>query len=273
MKTRGFTLVELLVVIAVIAILAGLLLPALTSAKRSGQGAYCLNNLKQLQLGWQLYTDDFHQNVPPITDTVMAGKDAAHPSWVAGWLKTDSDQGDKSDSTNTDLLIGPQYAPFGSIGQYVKQAQVYRCPADKSTVTIGGRPYPRVRSMSMNAYLWGTGKWQAPAFVVFKKTVEIHNPSQIWVFIDEREDSINDGAFGVDMTRQYAIVDYPASYHNGAGGMAFSDGHSEYHLWREKTTTPILQAGVRLPRGSKFTSENDVDMQWLTAHTTVPKGG
>jgi len=269
---HGFTLIELLVVIAVLAILAALLLPALSRARQKSQGAYCLNNLKQLQYAWHLYTGDYGDSVPPVSSTELCGKDPQHASWVAGWLKTDSDFGDKFDSTNTDLLIGQAYTEFGSLGyNYVKHAQVYRCPADKSTVKVGERSYPRVRSMSVNAYLSGKGKWQMPQFVVFRRTADILKPEKIWVFIDEREDSINDGAFAVDMTQHYAIVDFPATYHNGSGGLSFADGHAEYHHWREPTTNPVLKPGQHLPLGSKPTSVRDVDMAWLTEHTTIPR--
>ncbi|MHB9007406.1 MAG: type II secretion system protein [Limisphaerales bacterium] len=63
-RALAVTLIELLVVVAIIGVLAGMLLPALNRAWHKADGAVCLNNVKQLQLAWQLYTDDHNGEFP-----------------------------------------------------------------------------------------------------------------------------------------------------------------------------------------------------------------
>lgn len=249
-----------MVVVAVIGILAALILPVVGKVKHKAQATKCLNNLRQLQMGWGMYISDHGDTLPPNSDGWDAGKDADHPSWVAGNLRTEFEAGDKSDGTDETLLIGDQYAAFGSIGIYLRSAAVYRCPGDRSG---------RARTMSMNSYMNGTGLWQDSNYVTFVRFGEIRNPENTWVFIDEREDSINEGSFAVDMAAQYGIIDYPASYHNGSGTLSFADGHAERHSWREATTSPVLRRGYHLTGGRKFTSADDRDMMWLTERTTV----
>jgi prepilin-type processing-associated H-X9-DG protein len=90
-----------------------------------------------------------------------------------------------------------------------------------------------------------------------------------WVILDQREDSIDDAFFGVQMGEPTMIVEYPASYHNGAGGISFADGHAEIHTWRDPRTTPPLDRGQDRPYCVPCPDNNDV--RWLEQRTTSAK--
>ena len=239
----GFTLIELLVVIA---ILAALLLPALGKAKSRAQGIGCLNNLRQMQIAWVTYADDNHGRLAE-----NRGYTITRNAWVTGVL----DWSFGLANTNPLMLIDCQIGPY-----IAKQLGSFKCPADLVPAANG----PRLRSIAMNAFVGDTEDIDGrlnPGYRRFLKSADLVSPGPAltYVFLDEHPDSINDGLFAIGMTLN-TWYDVPASYHSGAGGFAFADGHAELKKWKNANTLqPILK--INPSRGNGLSSPND--MQWL----------
>lgn len=293
-SNSGFTLIELLVVIAIIAVLAAILLPTLAGAKVQAQGVQCMNNCNQMTKAWTMYASDNTGrciNNYGVLPTDYDVENNLYNTWCVDVM--DWNAVANSEDTNTALLR------LGPLGQYMAgSVGSYKCPADQflSIAQQQAQFQERVRSYSMNDFLGyfsdGPDDVDGPpgsgtdytylgknefnnAWPQYIKIAAIPQPANIYVFLDEHPDSINDGYFdpgdqgSPSNPTSWSGSDLPASYHNGAAGFSFSDGHSEIHKWLNSTTDlPVVTSGA-LNDPALGVPPNYVDRIWLCGHACI----
>jgi len=260
---EAFTLIELLVVIAIIAILAAMLLPVLGKAKSKSQDISCRNNLRQLQLCWNMYVDDNNQALPPISTWPNGtGTESREPSWAVGDAK--------HDLTTTNLQRGLLFPYNRSVG-------IYRCPADKTPVD-GNPSVLRTRTYQLDAFLndwymggippWYPDPWER------RKFSELVNPAPTGVltFIDSHPTTGDTADFDQSYTvtgQRDAWSCLPGEQHNRGANLAFADGHVEHWRWRWGRSGGIYDEEV--PTYPLANADDQYDFQRVEDHSPKPR--
>jgi competence protein ComGC len=254
-EETAFSLPELCVLIACVAVLFSLLVPALAATKTQSASAGCLSNLRQLMTGWEMYREesrDFLMSNAPLGSTGNNGwiNGNGAEAWVAAMGNTNA-------SFYTNAVMW----------RYVKNnLSVFRCPGDVVPSANG----TRIRSYSMNGQVGfvNLGYSSSSGWRNYIKSSDIFRPSPagLFVFADESPMTINDGYLQSDLN-QPDFPDVPASYLDGACGFSFADGHGEIHRWQTSVLLIPLQYGLTLTQPISTTGQN-ADWIWLRSHTS-----
>ena len=274
----AFTLIELLVVIAIIAILAAMLLPALAKAKCKAHAVMCMSNGRQLMYGWIQYAHDNDDRIVNNFGQAETDAEIAARTW-RNWVNNNMYWTTASQITNREGMV---LAPFN---KYVSgNVAIYKCPADDFLSPLQRLQgwTARPRTYSMNSYFgpynptWKNGANNFfPDYRQFLKLSTVPNPANFYVTLDEHPDSINDGFFlnDANLATFTRWGDLPASFHCGAAGFSFADGHSEIHKWRSWVTKlPVRYSGgfQQFPFSSDPLN-GKADAEWITSRSSVRK--
>jgi type II secretory pathway pseudopilin PulG len=281
--TAAFTRIELLAVVAAVSLVASVLLPALGREISRDSRVFCLFRMNRLAQAMTLYAQDSRGWLPPNPDD---GNTTPFWNWVGGQAGPGGAQ-----EFNPDILRDPTHA---LLTPYLQgDISVYRCSMDQrmgsyqgTNSTLKGTKVPAARTVSMNSAV-GTlpdfggkspvyGPWlsgshnetvSATWFCYGRMSDFVRpGPAAAFTFIEEDANSINDGVLGCvgpSSPQKYTWIDWPATYHDMAGGVSFADGHAEMHRWQD-TRTRIVNGNV-----ASQVQPNNPDIAWLAQRTSA----
>jgi prepilin-type N-terminal cleavage/methylation domain-containing protein len=231
---RGFTVPEMLAVVAIIVIILSILLPNLNRARAHARLAICLSNQHQLSIAWRGYAVEQRQR--------LMGAHTARPDY--DWVENTAAPILPTNETADAIKNGTMY-PF------VNDLAVYKCPDDPRTAYL--------RTYSMSNYVGGDG-WDVQAAT---RLSGMPMPSRTLLLIEEPDyRGYNWGSWVINPKYSGAKdqwIDWAASYHFREGcTLSFADGRSEYWKWQDSRTPTIQDFYATTPGNADLIRLQDV---------------
>jgi prepilin-type N-terminal cleavage/methylation domain-containing protein/prepilin-type processing-associated H-X9-DG protein len=268
----GFTLIELLVVIAIIALLMAVLLPALNRAREQGKRAVCLNHIKQMQLAWNMYTDENNEKIPSA-DIRYSWNFPIPPGCQPGWYEWPHfwPHGTPTCGSSSNMTTNPS-TPYpykvedwqhsiaeGMLYKYIKDYKIYQCPVGNRGELV---TYTQVHSLNT----WpGSGGPGAPMITLRSQIIRT---AERVVFIDEG--GAGQGAFFVSFTANpLQWGDTPPTRHGKGTTFSYVDGHAAYRKWTDKHALDYIsgRADERYAFAGQPGDNSDCDLRWIVRVT------
>ena len=276
---QGFTVIELMVVLATLGVLAAMLLPALAQTRQNSQVIECLANQRQLAVAWMMYARDNNDKLVPVGSLayqpVNFGENPlTDPNLQPGGSLAQFCPGNLQSTVMVAGRYNTNWIKAGLIYPYIQNIAVYKCPADLSAVPYNNPATfarPSERTYSVNCYVGGM-QWWDQNYKLYRKLSDMNRPgpAHTWVFIEESPASIDDCYFALDPATPNLWYESPAVLHGNASVMTYADGHSEAHRWTDGNM--INDKNPQNPPGYNVLADtNSGDLAWLLSITTVHK--
>jgi prepilin-type N-terminal cleavage/methylation domain-containing protein len=270
---KGFTLVELLVVIAIIALLMGILIPALARARELGKRAVCLTQIRQLQIGWDMYCEDKNDKVPSgdVWYSWRFPPEIGGPqlSWFE-WPHPFPHSMPPSMATNYTAAYPTNCVDTGQCKQrewyhaidegllfpYIKDYKIYRCP-------VGQKGEFQTYSTVHSIKTWDGSAGPRSISKIIKLKSQIKRTSERVVFVDQGKATKGGSYLPYD---KYGGLTYgwtPPARHGIGTTFSFADCHAEYKKWTDPHTLKVIKLDLSFDQSIAVDIDNcDCDLRW-----------